>query len=389
MNVVTISKRIRKKSRQVDRRLREARLFAKAMKSTRHPILAQMVAIRRCNLACAYCNEYDNFSAPVPVQEMIRRIDHLAGLGTTAITITGGEPLLHPELDEIIRRIRGHRIIAGILTNGYLLTGDRVERLNRAGLDHLQISVNNVRPDEVSKKSLKVLDKKLLLLAEKAEFGININSVLGSEIPNPEDALVIARRVRELGLTGSVGIIHNHAGRLRPLNDEQRRVYEEISALDRHSFNNFAMYNSFQKRLIEARPNEWQCRAGSRYLYVCEDGLVHYCSQQRGYPAIPLDQYTERDLEREFSTVKGCAPFCTVSCVHQVSMIDTFREDPRAMLLKAFPERLADGTRAPRPAGVRLLERLFLSSSAEGGTGKTGRLARIARRAALRALGIK
>lgn len=389
MSLARVRKHIRKKSRLPGRRVREARLFAKAMKSTRHPILVQMVAIRRCNLACAYCNEYDNFSDPVPLEEMIRRVDRLAALGSTAITITGGEPLLHPGLDEIIRRIRGHRMIAGVLTNGYLLTADRIERLNRAGLDHLQISVDNVRPDDVSKKSLKVLDKKLVLLAENAEFGININSVLGSGIPNPEDALSIARRVRELGLTGSVGIIHNHAGRLKPLNDGQRRVYEEIAKLDRHPFNNFAMYNSFQKRLIEARPNEWACRAGSRYLYVCEDGLVHYCSQQRGRPAIPLAQYSERDLEREFGSVKGCEPFCTVSCVHQVAMIDRFRENPRAMLINAFPERLADGTRAPRPLGVRLLERLFLSSAAGGGSGKPGRLARVAQKAALRVLGVK
>jgi MoaA/NifB/PqqE/SkfB family radical SAM enzyme len=389
MSFVTLKKQVRKKSSSINRRYREARFFAKAMKSPRHPILVQLVAIRRCNLACAYCNEYDNFSGPVPLEEMIRRIDHLAALGSTAITLTGGEPLLHPELDEIIQRIRGHGIMAGILTNGYLLTADRIERLNRAGLDHLQISVDNVRPDDVSKKSLKVLDKKLVLLAGKAEFGVNINSVLGSEIPNPEDALAIARRVRDLGLTGSVGIIHNHTGRLKPLNDEQRRVYEEIAKLDRHRFNNYALYNSFQRKLIEARPNHWHCRAGSRYLYVCEDGLVHYCSQQRGYPAIPLSQYSERDLEREFDTIKGCEPFCTVTCVHQVAMIDAFRENPRVMLLKAFPERLADGSPAPRPLGVRLLERLFLSSSAGGKRGKSGRLKRIARKAALRALGVK
>ena len=49
-------------------------------------------------------------------------------------------------------------------------------------------------------------------------------------------------------------------------------------------------------RLARGLPNDWQCRAGSRYLYVCEDGLVHYCSQQRGYPAVPLAKYTLADL---------------------------------------------------------------------------------------------
>src|SRR6202041_2878131 len=139
------------------------------------------------------------FSDPVPVDEMLRRIDHLGRLGTSVITISGGEPLLHPELDQIIGRIRKTGAIAGMITNGYLLMPDRIERLNRAGLDHLQISIDNLMPDEVSKKSLKVLDKKLEMLAEYAEFHVNINSVVGGGFKDPNDALVIGKRALELG----------------------------------------------------------------------------------------------------------------------------------------------------------------------------------------------
>jgi hypothetical protein len=73
------------------------------------------------------------------------------------------------------------------------------------------------------------------------------------------------------------------------------------------------------------RENNWRCRAGSRYLYICEDGLVHYCSQQRGYPGIPLSEYTVEQRQREYLTKKGCAPRCTVSCVHQISVVDGWR----------------------------------------------------------------
>jgi organic radical activating enzyme len=69
---------------------------------------------------------------------MLRRIDRLAELGTTVIAISGGEPLLHPELDDIIRLIRRRSSIATLITNGYLLTPDRIQRLNHVGLDHLQ-----------------------------------------------------------------------------------------------------------------------------------------------------------------------------------------------------------------------------------------------------------
>ena len=297
-------------------------MIAKGLVSTDHPIMAHIIPIRRCNLSCEYCNEYDDFSKPVPLDTMKRRIDHLARLGTSIVTISGGEPLLHPELDEIIAHLREYPILAGLITNGYLLTADRIQRLNRAGLDHLQISIDNVMPDEVSKKSLKVLDKKLQLLAEHADFHVNINSVVGGGIHNPHDALVVGRRAVQLGFTTTIGIIHDGDGQLRPLGDVEREVFRKMKNLAKRHYSRF---NWFQDNIADGKPNDWRCRAGARYLYICEDGLVHYCSQQRGYPGIPLEQYSVADIRREFLTEKGCAPNCTVSCVHQVSYIDHWR----------------------------------------------------------------
>src|SRR5205085_3194229 len=194
------------------------------------------------------------------------------------------EPLLHPELDQIIGRIRQTGMVAGLITNGYLLTAERIQKLNRAGLEHMQISIDNVQPDDVSKKSLKVLDKKLQLLAEHAEFHVNINSVLGSGVKNPKDALVVARRAHELGFTSTVGIIHDGSGQLKPLVPEEMEVFDQVRLLDK---SHYSALNKFQLNIAHGRPNQWRCRSGARYLYICEDGLVHYCSQQRGYPAKP------------------------------------------------------------------------------------------------------
>jgi MoaA/NifB/PqqE/SkfB family radical SAM enzyme len=308
------------------RRVRELSLVGHALLSTRHPVMAQIVPMRRCNLSCAYCNEYDEVSKPVPLDEMLRRIDDLARLGTSIITISGGEPLLHPELDQIIARIRHHGRLAGMITNGYLLVPERIQRLNKAGLDHLQISIDNVQPDEISKKSLKVLDKKLQWLSEYADFHVNINSVVGGGIKNPQDALTIGRRALELGFTSTIGIIHDGDGQLKPLGGDERAVWNEMRSWKKK---NYSKFNQFQEAIANGQPNDWRCRAGSRYLYICEDGLVHYCSQQRGYPGKPLAEYTQEDLRREFFTEKTCAPHCTISCVHQVSYIDRWRAPQR------------------------------------------------------------
>ena len=328
---------LRRRAKALHRNFRGAKMAARALTSTDHPLLAHIIPMRRCNLACTYCNEFDDFSKPVPIEEMYRRIDKLGALGTAVVTISGGEPLMHPELDDVIRRIRANGMIAGLITNGYLLVAERIQRLNRAGLEWLQISIDNVNPDEVSKKSLKVLDKKLQLLAEHADFHVNINSVVGGGISHPQDALVIGKRAVELGFTSTIGIIHDGDGQLQPLGDEERRIYHEMQALEKSSF---TRVNAFQDNIAKGLPNDWRCRAGARYLYICENGLVHYCSQQRGYPGIPLEKYTREDLRREYLTEKGCAPHCTVSCVHQVSIFDSWRA----------PQRPAPATPASLPA---------------------------------------
>jgi MoaA/NifB/PqqE/SkfB family radical SAM enzyme len=301
-------------------------MIARALASTDHPVLAHLVVTRRCNLACAYCSEYDHVSPPVPLEALAARVDQLAALGASIVTISGGEPLLHPRLEGVVARIRQRNMLAGLITNGYLLTAERICALNRAGLDHLQISIDNVRPGPVSKKSLKVLDRKLELLLEHAEFHVNINTVLGSADAEPADALRVARRAHALGFTSTVGLLHDRWGQMKALDPEQRLVFERIQSLGKRSYSRF---DRFQDNIARGVQNEWRCRAGARYLYVCEDGLVHYCSQQRGYPGKPLADYTLEDVRREFLTEKPCAGSCTVSCVHKVSYLDGWRAPQR------------------------------------------------------------
>jgi MoaA/NifB/PqqE/SkfB family radical SAM enzyme len=333
-------------------------MLIRAFKFPHQPINTHLIPIRRCNLSCAYCNEYDDHSKPVPAQELFRRVDRLAELGTGIVTISGGEPLLHPELDDLVRHIRRRGMIATVITNGYLLVVDRIKRLNRAGLDHLQISIDNVMPDAVSKKSLKVLDRKLEYLARYATFDVTINAVVGAGVGNPEDALVIARRAEALGFSITAGIIHDHNGQLTALDGRQQRILEEIVTIGKSTFD-VASYNRFQKNLSHGLPNDWHCRAGSRYLYICEDGLVHWCSQQRGHPGVPLATYTPQHLEREYNTVKACAPFCTVGCVHRVAQLDELRARPLDTLQEWFSGSF--GAQGSVPRSVRMLQWMFVT----------------------------
>ena len=182
---------------------------------------------------------------------------------------------------------------------------------------------------------------------------MTINAVVGAGVREPSDAIVIARRAQALGFSTTAGIIHDQRGRLLPLDDRQRAILEEVVGLGKSLFD-FANYNRFQKNLANGEPNQWQCRAGSRYLYVCEDGLVHWCSQQRGHPGIPLERYGQDDLRREYHLEKACAPLCTVGCVHRVAQVDELRQNPEAHLAAVVPRRQfsSEQPRLPRPIGI-------------------------------------
>jgi hypothetical protein len=118
----------------------------------------------------------------------------------------------------------------------------------------------------------------------------------------------------------------------------EEQVYKKLR---RRGKKKFGWLNQFQDNVAYGRPHDWRCRAGARYLYICEDGLVHYCSQQRGFPGIPLEEYTIEHLEHEFQTEKPCAKFCTIACVQQVAMLDNWR-DPQ-LPFDLPPEALPKG----------------------------------------------
>ena len=114
----------------------------------------------------------------------------------------------------------------------------------------------------------------------------------------------MARRARELGFTSSVGILHDGHGQLRPLGEREMAVYRELKTLG--SRGDTRVNALFQDNLAQGRPNDWSCRAGSRYLYVDEDGLVSYCSQMRGTPGHPARARTrEADMRPRVRHAQG------------------------------------------------------------------------------------
>jgi len=301
------------------------------------PFLVQMVVIRRCNLACGYCNEFDGLSPPAPTELLKERIGHARRLGAFSVEFTGGEPLLHPDLPELIRHAKREGIFrVRLISNAFLMDEEKVKALNAAGLDHLQVSVDGVEPNDVTMKTLKPLRPKLEVLARVAKFKVTLSGVIGSSIA--DEALEVVRFAKAHGFRPRVLLIHGPDGTLE-LGPDKQALYRQIGAAIGHRFSEAHDYRS---RLLAGKPAPFRCRAGSRYIYVDEFGVARWCSQQRERSGIPLAAYTAADLRRQFLTRKGCEAHCTVGCARTNSARDEWRPQT---LEPALPP-------APSPAGI-------------------------------------
>jgi MoaA/NifB/PqqE/SkfB family radical SAM enzyme len=186
------------------------------------PLLAHMVITRNCNLSCGYCNEYNKAALPVPIDQLKRQVDQLHKLGTLALTFTGGEPLLHPDLCDILRYAKSKFLILGLISNAYLLTENKIEELNAAGLKSLQISIDGLLPNSVTVKALIPLKRRLESIARKARFMVNINSVIGPTFIS--ELLEISQYARSQGFTFTAQVMNDHRGQIL-LSEEKRSKY--------------------------------------------------------------------------------------------------------------------------------------------------------------------
>ena len=297
------------------------------------PFFTQLVVIRKCNLSCTYCNEFDKVSDPVPLDTLKQRAKKLKDLGSFSICLTGGEPTMHPDLIELIRYCRYDLkfLKTSMITNGYYLKPELVKQLNEAGLQDMQISVDGVKTNDVTIKVLDPLRKRLGYLRDYAKFNVVVSGVVGA-CP-PEESFEVIKFAKDNGFRPRVLLIHDHDGQVK-LSPEEMEIYRTIKKMIPR---NIYEPSDYRDEMIRNGTAPYKCRAGSRYLYVDEFGKVSWCSQTREFWSKELMDYTEDDLKEQFYSYKSCQDKCTLGCVRSSSAYDNWRGQDDASQATAFP----------------------------------------------------
>jgi MoaA/NifB/PqqE/SkfB family radical SAM enzyme len=295
------------------------------------PIEAQLVVTRRCNLSCGYCSEYDHHSPEVPLEALMERIDAVNRLRACNIALLGGEPLLHSRIEDVIRYAARSAQVS-MTTNGFLLDDDLIARLGDAGLANMQLSIDALRPDRdrYLQKTVRSLKPKLDRLVANARFMVHITVVLCAETVDEFDELMA--ELAHYPFRVSINPVHDDHGQVKVHGPAFESIWKRHYSEGRpFSF----LEQEYGGRLLAGERPTWTCRAGSRFLYIDENGMVELCSGQRGRLGKPITEYTTDDLDEQRSSRKGCEEGCSILCAYRDSLWDN---DPVELAKVALKE---------------------------------------------------
>jgi MoaA/NifB/PqqE/SkfB family radical SAM enzyme len=297
------------------------------------PWAAHLYVTDQCNLDCHYCNEYDN-SVPHPdTADLKRFMRKIRELGVARIGFQGGEPLLHPDIVELVRYAKSLGFYkVSMSTNGLLLTREHVAEFERAGLDSLQISVDRMTPIPETRKSLKSVRHKLDWFRDST-IRLNVSGVLFPETLDQVAQVIDACLEKDVAVHARVvhdDIVNDRKLRLHPTTEPLLRAVEHQARLKKSGKKIHTSWNiiEYQRAMLRGEPVEWTCTAGYKYFFVSALGKFWLCSQVR----------TERDIMdltvddlRAYNTKKECQQGCGVYCTVDTSLAVG---DPKGYLLR-------------------------------------------------------
>jgi MoaA/NifB/PqqE/SkfB family radical SAM enzyme len=314
----------------------------------RRPALFQsfLYITHQCNLQCLYCNFPFHPTSELSTDQWLRVIDQLADLGVRRVTILGGEPLLRPDLPELLRQARNRGLSCVLSTNG-LLVPEMIQSLRP--LQTLVISLDAAGPanDEVRGQGVFAAVEKAVIAAREAGIPVKINSVLSAKSAPELDGLLRFVADHDLALTVNVVRSGNlslwrEARSIKPEDEEIRKLLLNIAAraekngrllISPASYRYAALWRDYGKDTYEAEELDPAdpllskapaCRAGRSYLTIEADGRAYPCVTTMG--KVCGGSVLEKGVEGCWQALRkhSCAA-CFSPCLVELNFLFSFK----------------------------------------------------------------
>jgi len=261
--------------------MRSAPLEAECMRvknvEAEHPIeTAQIEITNKCNLSCMHCINDSGAALPdeLTTEEIFSTIDELSSLGVHTLIISGGEPLLHPDLFEIVEHARKAPMTVIIFTNGVLITEEYTRRFKESGVTGFSVSIDSMNENTHDtfrgqrgslRKTLKAVE-----LLKKAGFHVRVSTSVIQM--NKNDIVDILRYLKEQSFTDyQIGpVIYSGRG-VKDLTVAPEEYYH--ICVEQFTY----LKEEFPEGIRKIYPREGGCGIASDRIGIKADGTILPC----------------------------------------------------------------------------------------------------------------
>jgi len=260
----------------------------------------------RCPLRCPYCSnplDWAKRRDALATGDWVRVLGEAEALGVVGLNLSGGEPLLRDDLEEIAREARRLDLYTTLITSGLPCTEERLAALARAGIDAVQLSVQDVTEagcDTIAGTRSFAQKRQVAAWVKALGLPLTLNMVLHrSNIGHVGEAIALAERLGaerlELANTQYLGWALPNRAALMP-SPEQVAAARDIAAAARERLRGRIDVLFVLPDYMSDRPRPCMDGWGSRFIIVTADGLALPCHAAHSLPGIVWDKVTERPL---------------------------------------------------------------------------------------------
>ena len=260
----------------------------------------------RCPLHCPYCSnplEMTRAEAELGTEDWKRVFTQARDLGVLQLGLSGGEPMVRKDLEELVAHARGLGMYSTLVTSGLGLTGPRAERLKASGIDHIQISFQDVDTDTAEKIAgvRSVKQKRLAAaLVKELDLAFSVNVVLHrANLDRIEDIIDMAAAMGadrvELANTQYYGWALKNRSTLMPTREQVERARAVAQrAIERYRAKMQIIY--VMPDYYEAYPKPCYGGWGNVYILVTPDGRALPCHGATEIKSLQFVNVREHDL---------------------------------------------------------------------------------------------
>ncbi|HSB73800.1 MAG TPA: pyrroloquinoline quinone biosynthesis protein PqqE [Candidatus Methylomirabilis sp.] len=262
----------------------------------------------RCPLGCPYCYnpiEYTRHGSELGTEEWLRVFEEAEALGVVQLHFTGGEPLARKDLEALVRGGRGFGLYTNLITSGVPLTRERLRGLRDAGLDNVQLSIQDVQAERSDRiAGYRAFDRKLDVARWVKSEGLplTLNLVLHrANLDRVAEAVTLAEGLGvdrlELANTQYHGWALENRDRLLPTRAQLERAREVTAAAKARLAGQMEIayvtpdyYSEWPKACMEG----W----GRRFLSITPDGLALPCHAAHTIAGLGFENVRDMPLEQ-------------------------------------------------------------------------------------------